>query len=410
MGEFTHPPGGEPKTPSPRWGSTTKLVVGLTFVAIVAAFLVQFRAIIGPMILAFILAYVLHPIATWSNTRLRIPWRTSVNLIYLFLVILVGAMITLTGLAIVQQLQSLVGFVQRNVTNLPAIAADLSKIVYTIGPFEINLGRIFDLPTITDRLLAAVQPLLGRAGSLVSTFATSAAVTLGWGLFVLVISYFLLADAGRMSYELVHIDVPGYDKDIRRLAQELGKIWNAFLRGQLIIIALVIVAYSVLMLSLGVRFAIGIAILAGVARFIPYLGPLVLWIVTVLVAFFQGDNYFGLLSWQYALLVVGVALIVDQVFDNLITPRFLGQALGVHPAAVLIAAIVAARLIGIIGLVLAAPVLATLKLLSRYTLRMMLDLEPWPLEEVHPLPTELPWTRSLRRFKAWLRIRRRRPG
>jgi predicted PurR-regulated permease PerM len=78
--------------------------------------------------------------------------------------------------------------------------------------------------------------------------------------------------------------------------------------------------------------------------------------------------------------VLVVAVIIDQIFDNLVTPRFLGQTLGVHPAAVLVAAIVAARLIGLIGLVLAAPSLATLSLISRYIVRKSSP-EPFPETE-----------------------------
>jgi predicted PurR-regulated permease PerM len=102
-------------------------------------------------------------------------------------------------------------------------------------------------------------------------------------------------------------------------------------------------------------------------------------------------------------------VIVDQIFDNLVSPRILGQALGVNPAAVLIAAIVMTNLIGIIGLLLAAPVLATLKLLGTYTIRKMLDLDPWP--EKPPTPETAAITRRARiwrRLQAWVRAFRQR--
>ena len=389
-----------PPSNSPTWGSTTKLVVGLTVVGIIAALLVQFRSIIGPLILAFILSYLIHPVADRFSKVARIPWRTSVNLLYLFLVIILGGLFTLTGFAVAQQLQSLIGLVQRFVADLPRIAADLSTRIYYLGPFELNFGQ-FDLQTITQQVLAAVQPLLGRVGTLVSTFAASAVVTLGWGFFVLVVSYFLLADGSQVSNEIFRVDIPGYNVDFRRLGRELREIWNAFLRGQLIIILLIILSYTVLMMILGVRYAIGIAILAGLARFVPYVGPLITWTVTWLVAFFQGGNYFGLQPLHYAILVVVCALVLDQIFDNLISPRFMGHTLGVHPAAVLVAAIIAANLIGIIGLVLAAPVLATINLVGRYVVRKMFDLDPWPEPEIEPEPVELPWVRGLNQLKTW---------
>jgi len=112
--------------------------------------------------------------------------------------------------------------------------------------------------------------------------------------------------------------------------------------------------------------------------------------------------------FNYALLVLILAFLLDQIFDNLVSPRLLGDSLGVHPAAVLVAAIVAANLIGIIGLILAAPVLATMNLLSRYVFRKMIDLDPWPEEEYAIKPMEAPSTKLINLIKdLWKLLRQR---
>lgn len=401
--------GPTPASPSPKWGSLTKMVIGLTIIAVVAGLVVQFRAIIGPLLLAFILTYLLYPVIDMVSKVSRLSWRASANLLFLLVVIIYLGLITATGLTVVQQILSLTNFVRQQVTNLPALVEDLSTQQFQFGRFVFSLEQ-YDLGTLTQQVLSTVQPLLGRIGSLVSTFATSAAATLGWSFFVLLISYFLLVDADRFPGQLLPVEVPGYEYDIRRLGSELRKIWNAYLRGQLLVILLVMIAYSILMLTLGIHFAVGIAIMAGLARFVPYIGPLTTAVVTFLVAFFQGQNYFGLPPYQFAILVVVAAFILDQIFDNLISPRLLGQALGVHPAGVLIAAIIAANLIGLIGLVLAAPVLATLRLLSRYITRKMFDLDPWPEPDLRPptSPLEVPWRRWWARLRAWGRTLQRR--
>jgi len=400
-----------PERPSPKWGATTKMVVGLTFIAVIAALVIQFRGIIGPLLLAFILTFLLHPVAGALSRVSHLSWRASVNLIFLLVVVIYLGTITLTGLTVVQQLQSLINFVRNAVTDLPNLAENLSTQVYKIGPFEFSLAQ-FDLEALSQQLISIVQPLLGRMGSLISSFATSAASVLAWSMFVLLITYFILADAGGLQGRLVRIEIPGYEADIRRLILELRRIWNAYLRGQLIIILLVIIAYTILMLILGVHFALGIAILSGLARFVPYVGPLTTAVVTFLVALFQGDNYFGLLPYQYAILVVALAFTLDQVFDNIVQPRILGEALGIHPAAVLVAAIIAANLLGIIGLVLTAPVLATLRLLTLYLARKLFDLDIWPEPVSRPVVTsyELPLVRWLRRLRAWGRMVLKRSG
>ncbi|MEN6299233.1 MAG: AI-2E family transporter [Anaerolineaceae bacterium] len=395
----------ENSSSSPRWSSTTKIIVGLTFVAIVGALLITFRTIVGPLILAFVLAYLLHPIVDWLSKTLKISWRLSVNLIYLLIVLILIGSFTAAGFAITQQIQSLIGFIQRNVAAIPDLVTEFSKQTFKLGPFEFNLAQ-YDLTYIIDQILAVVQPMLGQAGSLLSSFAGQAAETIVWSLFVLLISYFLLAETRRVSVQLSTVDIPGYSSDVRRLANELRIIWNSFLRGQLIIILLVILSYTILMSILGLRYAIGIAILAGLARFVPYLGPLVLWIVTIIVSYFQGGNYFGMPQIYYALMTVALGFILDLIFDNLVSPRILGKSLGVHPAAVLVTAIIAARLIGFIGLILAAPVLASFLLISRYMLRKLLDIDPWQGIEPRTQPPEIPWEKWGQFFKkVWLKIK-----
>ena len=118
--------------------------------------------------------------------------------------------------------------------------------------------------------------------------------------------------------------------------------------------------------------------MAGIARFVPYVGPAVNWGILVIVAYFQVFKLFGMEPWAYTLLVLIIAIIIDQIFDNIISPRILSDALKVHPAAVLVAAIIAANLFGILGVVVAAPLLATTILLWNYTMRKLLDVDPFP--------------------------------
>jgi predicted PurR-regulated permease PerM len=371
-------------------------------VAIVAAAMFYFRGIIGPLLLAFILAYVLHPVVNRLSQTTRLNWRMSVNLVFIVVLILLAGLLTWSGLAIVTQFQSLIRVVQNFIEiTLPNLAAELSQNIFYIGPFAIDLTQ-FDLRALSEQILGIIQPILGQTANLISTIASSAAVALGWLLFILVISYFLLAEAGQMPNELFRLEIPGYDHDIRRLVVELQKLWNAFLRGQLIIFGFAVILNMMLLYSLGLRYALGIAILAGLAKFVPYLGPLTVLIVAGVVAFFQPATPFGLIPWQYTLLVLVAVVILDQSFDNLVTPRLLGRTLNLHPAAILVAALIAFNLIGIIGLVLAAPSLATVKLLGRYTIRKMLDIDPW-LKTSEPPPMEYPWTRVYRVCQTWWR-------
>jgi predicted PurR-regulated permease PerM len=376
---------------SPRWGVTIKIVIGLSFALALGTLLVAFRSIIGPILLAVILAYFLHPLAVRLNSLTNLPWRLSVGLIYLLLLVLLIGFFTATGVVLVGQIESLFSLVRNFVnTQLPELIQNLSSQKLIFGSFVIDFSQ-FDLAAIGQQLLNNLQTVISQTGSLVGTLASGAVGIVIWAGFVLLISYFLLADAGRVPDAIRFITIPGYDYDIRRMSRELGRIWNAYLRGQFLVILIIIITAAIVISALGIRYALAIALMTGLARFVPYIGPFTTDLVLFLVAFFQGSNYFRLQQFYYALLVVGIAILVDQIFDNFVTPRIMGRTLGVHPAAVLIAAIILAQLIGFVGLVLAAPVLASLSLISRYLVRKLFDQDPWPEPEKEPKPIEYPW-------------------
>ena len=384
---------------SPTWGTNTKLVIALTIVVIVGALLVEFQFILTPLLIALVLAYLFHPLASFLQRKLHLSWGASVGLIYLVSIILLLGLLTWGGVGLVQQVQSLVGVVQNAIKSLPQLISTVSGQTYQFGPFKLDFSSL-DLNAITNQVLGMVQPLLSQTGTLVSSLAGSAANFLGWTLFVILVSYFVLAESGGLLNRMIAVDIPGYTQDFERLSRELGRTWNAFLRGQIIIFFIAIIVYAVVLGVLGVHYALSLAFMAGLARFVPYVGPAVNWTVLVLVSYFQVFKLFGLSPFYYTLLILVVAIVIDQIFDNMVTPRILSDALKVHPAAVLVAAIVAANLFGLLGVVVAAPILATATLLWKYVMRKMLDLDPWPEEEpTQPAPP--PGSRffvSIRRF------------
>jgi predicted PurR-regulated permease PerM len=246
-----------------------------------------------------------------------------------------------------------------------------------------------DLKSITDQILATVQPMLGQVGNLLTTLAGSAATFLGWVSFILLVSFFITSESGSSFGNNLNIDIPGYTADFKRLFRQLDRIWSTFLRGQLILFLLTVAAFFVVLSIFGVHYALGLALISGLGRFLPYIGPLVAWLILGMVAFFQGYTIFGLSPLGYVILVVGAGILIDSVFDNIVSPTFLGSTLKVHPGAVLVTALIAANVIGLVGVLVAAPVLASLTVLGRYILRKMFDMDPWKGIEDPPQSAEL---------------------
>ncbi len=372
---------------SPTWSSTTKLVVALVMIALFTFFIVRFNNILAPLFFAFLLAFLLYPIPDFFKEKLKISWRLTVVIIYLILLVLFLGLITLGGFAVFDQISSLIRFIQFEIRDLPVFLEELSQLRYEIGGFVIDFSEV-DLVSIGNQLLSMIQPMLSGLGNLVGSLAGSAAALIGWSLFSILISYFILSEAKGARSDLVKINIPGYNYDIQRMGIELKQTWNAFLRGQLTIILITIIVYIILLGALGVNFYYGLAFIAGFARFVPYVGPAVAWTSYGLVSLFQGTTIFGLESFPYALVVIGVAWITDVILDNFVVPRLMGDALKVHPAAVMVAVIISASLFGFIGVLLAAPVLATAKLIGQYIFLKFFDIDPWEKISQDRIPAE----------------------
>lgn len=394
-----------PTSNSPRWGSGIKLVISFTIAAILLGLVIRFRNIIGPLLITGVFAYLVHPLAAGLSRMLKMKWQGAVSLIYLLLILLLIGLLTWGGVALAPQIASLIELMKEFFTNLPGLIASLSNTVIKVGTFTIDLSQ-YGLSDLANQLLGVVQPLLGEVGALVGKVAGGAAEVFGWLLFVILVSYFILFESGGNTAKYFDLHLPGYTDDMQRMSSELSRIWNAFLRGQFLVILIAIAIYSVILSILGVRYAIGLALLAGLARFIPYIGAWATWITIALVSYFQDARLFGITPLLYTSIVMGISLVVDTLLDNMVATRILSKALKIHPAAVLIAAIILANLIGLVGVILAAPMVATLKLFTRYIKRKLFDQDPWVgLEEEEAVL--IPEARLLRWIKrVWLGLLR----
>lgn len=396
------------KSVSPKWGRSTKIIVAVSLLALTVAVVIRFQQLFPPLIMALVIAYLFYPVASFMERRARMPWGLSVTLIYAVLGLIILGLLVLGGYEIVSQIQSLIGMVETLLEQLPEILDSLKLQVIIIGPYALDLNNLgIDLSGLRDQLINSTQAVLNQTGSILGTVASSAINTIGWILFILFVSYFLLIESGGLREKIFSYDLRDYNEDARIFSARLGNIWNAFLRGQIILFFLAILIYTVVLTLLGMRFAFGLALIAGLARFLPYVGPAINWILMGMIAYFQDYKLFGLSPIVYTAIVIVIAIVIDYWLDYFVSTRIMSRTLRVHSAAILVAVIVAADLLGLLGVVIAAPILATVQLAYTYIFRKLNDEDPWPPEEHHE-------SLSLRKqFKEWLgKIRppRRKPA
>ena len=351
-------------------------MVGLALVAMAIWLIVQFQSFLGMMITAFILSYLIHPIASFMQEKIKIPWRVSVSIIYIVLVLSFLGLLTWGGFTIVEQIQNLIRFIENNIDQLPELVAEITTQTYQIGPFTFTPEGL-NWDEIANEIVRAVQPVLGRVGNFASSIATGAANIVTWLILILLISYFLLAESEGIPSRVLNIQIPGYAYDLERMGDELNRIWNAFIRGEILVVFFSLIIYTATLGILGLQFFFGLAVIAAIGQLIPYVGAWITWISFGLVALFQTNIPYNLPPGIYMLIVLGVSMIINNIIDNILRTKVMAENLKVHPALVLIGALIGVQLFGFIGIIIAAPVMASFKLFLNYIINKLNDQDPF---------------------------------
>jgi predicted PurR-regulated permease PerM len=392
-------------TSSPKWNWPTKMLVGLTLIAASIWLLVQFQNFLGLLFSALILSYFLHPVASFLHNKIKLPWRLAVTIIYLLLVLILLGLLTWGGITLVEQIQNLIRFIENNINRLPALVEEITTQTFQIGPFTISPLR-FDWEQITNQVVSAIQPILGRLGSIVGSVAAGAANIFTWIALILLISYFLVVESEGIPGQLLKIRIQGYEADIDRMGKELSRVWKGFIRGEILVVVLSLFIYSVSLGILGLQFFFGLAAIAAFGQLIPYVGAWATWISFGLVALLQANAPFNLPSGIYMLIVLGVGVVINTVIDNILRTKVMAENLRVHPALVLLGALIGVQIFGFIGIIVAAPIMASLKLFLHYIIRKMSDQDPWKDLDLRE-PQETPkWMQFFKgkwqSFRKWL--------
>lgn len=391
---------------SPPWGLSIKVIVAVVVLLLSALVIRRFNSLIPPLVMASILAYLLNPLISLTVQRLKLKRGGAVLLIYtLLLLVAIGGGVAL-GYVAFEQASVLMNLLPDNLEDAAKIIQEqfsvLSNRTFAIGPYTIGLTHLppgLSLQNLGEQAANLLRPIFSSGGSLAAQVATATLNGISVGFLVLVLSIYIAKDTPQIWEKISDIATqPGYRHDADRLMAEFSRIWDAYLRGQVILALVIGIIVSLMLSLLGVNSALGLGALSGVLEFLPIIGPFVGTTAAVLVAFFQSDTIWGLESWQYALLIAGLMALIQGLENNILVPRIVGDALDLHPLLVMISVLMGASLAGILGAVLAAPVVATIKLLGGYAWRKMLDLPPFP----EPLQVAQPHAASPPFWQHWL--------
>jgi len=392
------------KNPHRLWNVSVKRTVVLILLLLLALVVYRFRIVIVPLMLSFLLAFILDPIVSFLAGRTPLSRGASTLLVFL---ILIAGVVGLAVAAPVTAVSAILRLIQ-------SVQEDVNSIITEIGlfldqPIEI-WGRTFNPSDYYQQLNEGLSSVMGSVAVGTVDIAVNVATGAFWVIFILIASFYLVKDADRLIADMDRMAPADYRDDFMRLRQQVTRVWNAFLRGQLILGVAMTIITSVICLSIGVPYAIGLGLLAGLMEFVPNLGPVVAAIPAVLLAYFQGSSVLPIDNLWFAVIVLAVYLVIQQVEGNWLLPRVLGRSLDLHPLMVLIAVIFGGSMAGILGMLLAAPVVATLRVIGRYVFCRLYDQDPFAVPPKKPAPAPS-WIQRVQRaalHRLWTWRKRRR--
>lgn len=339
-------------------------VAWLIAFAIVGVLLYLLAPVLTPFVAAALLAYIGDPLADRLQS-LGLPRTLAVVAVFLLTFLFIGALVVLVGPLIRQQVSALF-------EALPAIASRAE---------QVWLPGIADYLGVEPGEDVGIGAFLSRYGDMAGTWGgkalTSVTTTGGMlatavmSLFLVpILTFYLLRDWDRIRTHASAIVPPSNRATIFALARETDEVLGAFLRGQLLVMFALAIIYSVGLSIVGINFAIAIGVVSGLVSFVPYLGFVFGIALALLVIALEPNPLWPIVG------VVATFTIAQMIEGMVLTPKLVGDRIGLHPVLVIFAVIAGGQLFGFFGILLALPAAAVLSVLVRFAYHRYLTENP----------------------------------
>lgn len=316
------------------------------------------RDILGPFMLAMIFAYIFNPLINFFNHVFKVPRSVSILLVYIILIVSSVFLVSYLFRSILSEIESIqsnassyVSTLQQGIDNSPAF----------IKPLFSDYMVILQKNKIFENLIFAPFPVVTKAFSGIL------------GFFIFIFAAFLFLKDGKKMVEWMLKSAPIEHRDRGRvLLKRINSTLASYLRGQfLIILSMLVMVYAGLSV-LGVKYALTIALFTAILEIVPFVGPFAAMIFSVFLTVISGGgNNFDLNLVQVSVAVVLVAYVARLIQDYLIAPFIIGKATKIHPLAILFSVLVGEHVYGILGVLLAVPVAATIKIIYEFVVEGM---------------------------------------
>jgi predicted PurR-regulated permease PerM len=361
------------KNQNQQWTPVFRYTVGiLVFVAIVA-FLIYAREAVKMLVIAAFAAYLISPAVAMLTQNTKLSRTAAVNIVYFTaLIVLVGIPAALTPIFFDE-----IQIVVRDLLNLGREANYLLSKPIQFG------GMVFHLEQLGESLAhwqdTVLTPLPEEALALLETTS----VNVLWFLVILVSVHLFMSEWPRMREWLIELAPPAYQNDMKELYKRLRNVWMAYLRGQIVLMIVVWIVFTIAWMVIGIPGALVLGVLAGLFTLVPDVGPTLAAMLAIAVALLEGSTWIRLSDSPSMnnLIVAGIVLLAYIVLINLknalVRPIIMGRSLHMNEALIFIAIMIATILEGIMGALLVVPLLASVMVIMEYIRRRVLGMQPF---------------------------------
>ena len=326
------------------------LQIAFGFAALVVAIMVLYllRDFIGAFVLGGAIAFLIQPTVT-RLVALGIPRVLAIVIVFLVIIIVMAGLVLL----IVPLVVSEVGQLQRQAPSLATAAQDR---INSLQGSPINIfGITIDLTGTTETISSHLREyLLGQFGNAV-TIGLNALTTLLQLVLMFIVAFLLALDAAAFRRVLRRLVPNDYRTDFDQIWRKVRKMLYAYVRGQLIIAGLIGILSGIACALVGLPDAVALGMIAGLTALIPYLGPFIGAVPAILVGLAA--------SPVKAFLIAVIYFLISNVILNFVYPKVMGDAVRLSPILVIAAFIAGFSWAGILGMFVAVPIAATLRIL-----------------------------------------------
>ncbi|KUP91163.1 AI-2E family transporter [Tritonibacter horizontis] len=351
--------------------ASKQLIYWSLALAVLALLMWSLGNVLLPFILGAAVAYIIDPLADrLEDLGLSRTGATAVITVVAVLIFLMFLLLIVPML--INQLIDLVQTLPQAWSNLREIARERMPSLFA------------DDSRINDALASLWTMLQDKSATLLQTFVGSALSLLNLVVLIVivpVVSVYLLVDWDRMVARIDALLPRDHAPTIRRLFREIDDVLSSFIRGMGTVCLILGTYYAVALMAVGLNFGLAVGFVAGLVTFIPYLGSIFGGVLAIGLALFQfwgamegadGEMIRHSTDWVRIALVAGIFFLGQFVEGNFLTPKLVGDSVGLHPVWLLLALSVFGALFGFVGMLVAVPVAAVIGVVARFAVEQYL--------------------------------------